>query len=208
MTRIIIIILLTICQYANSQEMDAKKDIMEFYTSEEIGSLTQKAVSLVNQSPYKSSADKMSIAYIFKYDYDGSLQKKDFLDGSFFGKLRRSEQKNLMNDKGYIDANFLLEKKDGVIIGSGNAYAFYPEPSNHNKSLTINQFILDKMKELRISHLFMINKLANWPVFGVTDDNQVFVFDYSNGKPKVSSLNEFIKNRSNSVFEKWDVDNK
>lgn len=31
MTRIIIIILLTICQYTNSKEMNAKKDIMKFF---------------------------------------------------------------------------------------------------------------------------------------------------------------------------------
>lgn len=147
------------------------------------------------------------MVYIFKYDYNGSLQKKDFLDNSFFRRLRPSKQKILINDKDYIDANFLLEKKDGTIIGSGNASDFFPECSNQNKPLTINQFILNEMKKLRISHFFMINKLANWPVFGVTDNHQVFVFDYSNGKPKVSSLDEFIKNRSNSVFEKWDVDN-
>lgn len=208
MTRIIIIILLAICQHVTSKDMNRKKDIMEFYTSEQIESLTQKAVSLLNQSSCKYPVGKMSIVYIFKYDYNGSLQKKDFLDNSFFKKLRPSKQKIIIHDKEYIDVNFLLEKKDGAIIGSGNVYDFFPECSNQNKPLTINQFILDEMKKLRISHLFMINKLANWPTFGVTDDNRVFVFDYSNGKSKVSSLNEFINNRLNSIFEKWDVDNK
>ncbi|WP_139262013.1 hypothetical protein [Dysgonomonas macrotermitis] len=207
--KITIVILLIICQYANSKEMNTKKDIMNFYTNEQVGSLSQKAVNLLNQSSCKSSADNMSIVYIFKYDYNDSLKKKDFLDNSFFRKLMPSKHKILVNDKEYIDANFLLEKKDGTIIGSGNAYNFYPERSSiKGNRLTMNQFILNEMKKLKISHLFMINKLANWPVFGVTDDNQVFVFDYSNKKPKAFPLDEFIKNRSNSVFEKWDVDNK
>lgn len=207
MTKITFIVLLFIYQCINSKEINVKKDMMNFYTCDQIEQLSERITSLLSKSACISSTDKMSIIYIFKYDYNDSLKKKDFLDNSFFRKLIPSEHKILINAQEYIDANFLLEKKDGSIIGNGNAYGFYPERSIQGKPRTMNQFILEEMKKLRISHLFMINKLANWPVFGITDNKQVFVFDYSNKKFKTSSLEEFINNRSNSIFEKWDIGN-
>lgn len=206
MAKIAIIILLTICQYANSKEMNTEKDPMNFYTSEQIENSTKRAISSFSESSCKCSRDTISIVYIFQYGYNGSLKKKDFLDHSFFSKLIPLKQKKYMSGENYVDIDFLLETKDGSIIGSGNAYEFYPECSNQRKQKSKRQFILDEMKKKRISYLFMINKLSNWPVFGVTDDNQVFVFDYLDRKFTALSLNEFITKRPNSVFEKWDVD--
>lgn len=145
---------------------------------------------------FSSRINNYTITPIVNYDYKGKLKKKDFLNKSFLNKLKYPENKQAP----WFSSYFILENKENKTIEITNLenlqsytsssffYPYYKELLNIKDSLYINK-------------LFHINSFISQILFGISENGEIYIFDYSSRKKKWSAtkLEDYIRDTPQSL---------
>lgn len=208
--------------HANAQNCEVLNQYVDsIYTNEEIHTLEKRVCKLLKKQKAVPNDNKVNIYYIPDYDIPDycimppdSIQeyyllgkqgvrvdKKDFLTGGFLRKLFRQEMtsRNKICGTTYISANVIVTNSSDNLIASGDAHCLYIT-AHYNKDFYDNDcFILKKMRELKLKHLFTLHKIWMLPTFGVTEKDEIIVFLYDRGH-KVYTIEKFVDIYSKSEF--------
>jgi len=138
--------------------------------------------------PHYKETD-INVHFIHVFDYEGLLTEEDWYTGVFYKKLKLIHKTSIFHGKEYLSDYGILEDSYGGFIASFRANTFYFEGPIDDE-----QFILNKMKELKIEHLFWLGILISSPIFGVTVDNEIYVFNIHQEEKKVIPMEEFLHN--------------
>ena len=214
---ICVFILLSICPKANSQNCEVLNQYIDsIYTKEEIHTLEKQICFLLEKQQAVPEDNKVNIYYIPIYDMPyysimppdsikeyysmgksgWRIKKSDLIDGSFLKRLSRYESPRRIKkrSKTYISADVIVTNSSDSLIATGNASYLYITERCNKSSYDSKRFLIEKMRELKIKRLFKF-QLWLFPIFGITENNEIVVFLYDNGY-KLCSIKEFADSYS------------
>lgn len=209
-----VLILLFSCLNANSQNCEVLNQYVDsIYSKEEIHTLEKRICELLKKQKAVPDDNKINIYYIPDYDAPDycitppdSIQeyylsgkpgvivdREDFIAGNFLRKLSRSQATGRIKIKGttYIEADVIVTNSSDSLIASGSARYLYITARYNKDSYGSARLILKKMYELNIKQMFTLHSIWLFPVFGITNKDEVVVFLYDKGY-KMYTIKEFV----------------
>ena len=209
-----ILILLFSCLNANSQNCEVLNQYVDsIYSKEEIHTLEKRICELLKKQKAVPDDNKINIYYIPDYDVPDYcitppdsireyylsgkpgviVDREDFIAGNFLRRLSRSQATGRIKIKGttYIEADVIVTNSSDSLIAYGSARYLYITARYNKDSYGSARLILKKMYELNIKQMFTLHSIWLFPVFGITNKDEVVVFLYDKGY-KMYTIKEFV----------------